>query len=775
MGHSNDTAQAEDRPVIAGMGAVTAFGRGVDALWKGIVAGKTAIGPVEGAEVHGLPPSIGGRVPDTARSGTPVEGPGKDPTIEFALVAAREAIDSAGITASGTVPPHRWGVIIGSCNGGLQTAEAALRADDGGPRALRDASLVSSQAVAEAVSGEFGITGPVFSVNTACASSAHAVGHAAEMIRSGRVDAVLVGGSDAFSATAFAGFHQLGALSGSPAAPYSVGRDGLSLGEGSGMLVLTTERVVREAGGRILAHLLGYGLSADGYHATAPHPQGEGAARAINGALSMAGLASVDVDYVNGHGTGTPKNDPAESNAVRTALGEAAKDVPLSSSKSMIGHLLGAAGAVEAIISVQALNEQTLPPTANLTELDPRCGLDPVPEARPAPLRAVLSNNFAFGGANATLALGHPSAGPAQTAPPEPDQVVVTGIGALTPAGRTPDELWDAFADARRPVRATTGVAHLELDPDDYTTARERRRMDRQGLLAVAASRRALEEAGLAPDESVGVVLGTGSGPTHSLEEFAVPVIESGPEAGSPGVFPNTVYNAAAGQVAQLLGARGPTSTLTTNHAAGATALCVAGDLLVSGQADAVVCVAAETISPVAERIYHSLALFGGPAGHRYVLTEAGLAFVLERRSHAQGRGARILGTFAGYGMASDALGVGRWDPHGRGMERAMRSAVEQAGGHVPSTVWLNAAGLRAADRPELEAVSRLTPPLGREPELRSPKTALGEPVGAGAHLSVALALTGARRGRENSDFLVNSSSLGGTHISLLMRTETEY
>ncbi|GAB3706365.1 beta-ketoacyl synthase N-terminal-like domain-containing protein [Nocardiopsis oceani] len=773
MEDSGRTVRADRLPVIAGMGAITAFGRGVDALWEGVVSGKTAIGPVEGHLVEGVPEPIGGAVPDLAREPGAGNDAQRDPTVEFALTAAREAIDSSALPvtggAPGAVPAHRWGVVAGSCNGGLQTVEEALRPNSS--RGLRDMVVVSPQTVAEVLSAEFGITGPTYSVNTACASSAHAMGHAAEMIRLGQVDVVLVGGSDAFSATAFAGFHQLGALSATPASPYSLGRNGLSLGEGSGMLVLAARDVVREADGHVLAHLLGYGFSADGHHATAPHPQGEGAARAITAAIAMSGLDPQDIDYVNGHGTGTPKNDPAESNAVRASLSEAARDIPLSSSKSMIGHLLGAAGAVEAIISVRAMQEQTLPPTANLVALDPKCGLDPVPEARPAPLRAVLSNNFAFGGANATLALAHSAIRHPGAAPAEPENVVITGMGVLTPAGQSPDALWDAFADQEGLAPEGGRVLRVDFDPDEYTSPRERRRVDGQGLIALASARRALEDAGLEPGHRVGVVLGTGSGPTQSLEDFAVPVIESGPEAGSPGVFPNTVYNAAAGQVAQILGVRGPTSTLTANHAAGATALCVAHDLLASGQADAVVCVAAETLAPMAERVYRSLPLLGA-SGARYSLTEAGIAFVLERGAHARERGAGALGTLAGYGMASDALGQGRWDPRGRGVERAMRSALN--GGAMPSTVWLNAAGIASVDGPERRALSRFTAELGFSPALCAPKVLLGEPVGAGAHLSIALALTGARRGEGTGDFLVNSSSLGGGHVSLLLRTETE-
>src|SRR5439155_479843 len=254
--------------------------------------------------------------------------------------------------------------------------QAGMRGEAADPRLVM---LVPPQALAEAVSGAFGIKGPVLSIDTACAAGANAIGYAAELVRTGQADAVLTGGSDALSDVLFAGFNSLESLSPAPAAPYSKDRSGLSLGEGSGMLVLVREDLAREAGLPILAEVMSYALSADGYHATAPHPEGEGAARAIKAALAAGGIKPEEVRYVNGHGTGTAKNDPAETAATKVGLGDAARNVAVSSTKSMIGHLLGAAGAVENIVTVQALVHQIVPPTANFTEPDPECDLDYTP------------------------------------------------------------------------------------------------------------------------------------------------------------------------------------------------------------------------------------------------------------------------------------------------------------------------------------------------------------------------------------------------------------
>ncbi|MET8413835.1 beta-ketoacyl synthase N-terminal-like domain-containing protein, partial [Streptomyces sp. NPDC005195] len=289
--------------------------------------------------------------------------------------------------------------------------------------------------------------------------------------------------------------------------------------------------------------------------------------------------------------------------------------------------------------------------------------------------------------------------------------------------------------------------------------------------LAVAACPAALAHAGLDADEHTGVVLGTGLGPMRSIEDFLLPVLGGCPAEGSPAVFPNTVFNAAAGQVAMHVGAKGPTSTVTTGHAAGASALTVAHDLLLQHRADAVLCPAVEDLSPGVLTAYRGLPLFEDTG---YTLAEAGITLVLERESSARARGARILAEFAGHGTACDAAGVGRWDEDGEGVERAMRAALGHARLHPGevTAIWANAAGLTRADTPEAHATGRLAAASGCP--VHTPKQTLGEPVGAGAQLAALLAVTGWQEGTAAGPVLINSSSLGGTHISLVLRPATE-
>lgn len=771
------TSRTEGQPirvVVVSVGAITSQGPTADDLWRGVSQGRVAIRPVRHIPMDGYGTTLAGEVQIEREPTHDVNYPEgfRDRAVDFALVAAEAAMETCG-RAVEQIPADRWGVVIGTCNAGLLSARQWYRARMRGEHA--DARLllfVTPQAITEAIAGAFGLRGPALSVNTACAAGANAVGYAAELIRSGQADAVISGGTDALSDVLVAGFNSLESLSPEPAAPYSKDRQGLSLGEGSGMLVLVRADLADTLGLPVMAEVAALGLSADGYHPTAPHPEGKGASRAIKAALHAAGLSPEDVGYVNSHGTGTAKNDPAETMAMKRGLGEAIRSTAVSSTKSMIGHLLGAAGAVEAIVTVKALEEQLAPPTANFTEPDPECDLDYVPNVpRPLDTEVALSNNFAFGGANASLVLTRGRSAPAPE--PELDRVVITGVGALTPAGVDSAALWDAFAAERDCTEEECGtrIGRVGLDAGAFLPAKVRRRMDRLGLFCLVASRLALADGGLELDEQtgarVGTILGTGIGPMDSMEAFSLPLFEEGPHAANPAIFPNTVYNAATGQVAMHTGAVGPTTTVTAGHAAGASAVVYATDILARDQADAMLAIGADTLTAAVIDGYRAIGS-AGPGG--FALSEAGIAVLLERRSYALKRGAKAAGELLGYGIAGDGLGVGRWDPKGGGLERAMRLALDRAGLEPAdvATVWSSLSGLKFADEAEQQALARIF--AGRTgPEILSPKVFIGEPMGAGAVLGMALAIEGWTRGERPGPALINSSSLGGTHFSIVV------
>jgi 3-oxoacyl-[acyl-carrier-protein] synthase II len=769
--------------VVTGLGAVTPEGVGLDAYWAGVRGGVVAIGKVEHLPMDGYRTELGGEVKEDFSPEHEYLHPDgfHDRAIDFTMRAAEEAMSRCGVGV-GPVPAERWGVVIGTCNAGLLAGEEwyarRKRGEEADPRLLL---LVEPQAFSEALASAFQLKGPVLSVDTACAASANAIGYAAELIREDHADAMLTGGADAFSDILIAGFNSLESLSPEPAAPYSFDRKGLSLGEGAGVLVLMDADVAAEQGALVLAEIVGYGLSADGYHPTAPHPEGRGASRAIQTALRQAGVDPGEVDYVNSHGTGTAKNDTAETAATKVGLGDAAYEVAVSSTKSMIGHLLGGAGAAEAIVTVKAIDEQVAPPTANFTEPDPACDLDYVPnEAREMSIDIALSNNFAFGGANASVLFARPGA--RSSGPPERnvDRAVITGLAALSTAGTDPAALYDAYVAGTRTTSTEDGVeiGRVDLAPEEHLDPKERKRVDRLGVFSIIASRLALANAGLELTDDnrtrVGAVVGTGVGPMESMEEFAAPVIEEGAGGANPAVFPNTVYNAAGGQVAIKNGILGSASTVTAGHAAGASALCYGFDLTTMDHADAIVALGVDTLTDTVVKAYRELGVVAGSADGDggFGLAEGGFAVLVERLGAARARGARPLGEIRGFAITCDAVGVGKIDTDGEGIERAMRLALERSG--VPASdvvaVWANRNGLSAADEAEAKAIERV---FGGDVTVLAPKLLLGEPMGAGAALATTLALEGWARGDDEHSprgpVLVNSLSLGGTNISIVL------
>ena len=762
------------RVVVTGLGAITALGGSAADLWQGAREGRVAIGPVGKFPMDQYQTRLGGALAVQPRPEHDYPRPEghREPVFDYILQAAEEALGNCGIDFQ-AVPPDRWGVVAATCTGGIVTGEKwYAEVLDGGEPDPRLLPLFPGQGMAEVVSSAFGMTGPVLSLNTACAAGANTIGLAADLIRLGHADVMVAAAAEALSTVLFAGFSSMEALSDEPAAPYSKTRKGLSIGEGAGALVLVRADIAARLGVPALAEIAGYGLSADGYHPTAPHPDGEGGGRAIAAALSAAGVAAGQVGYINGHGTGTPLNDSAETAGIKRALGAAAAQVPVSSTKSVIGHLMGAAGLVEAIVTIGALREQVAPPTAGLIEADPECDLDLPRSARAISTDVALSNNFAFGGANACLVLARPGAIATPTEP-KADRVVVTGLSALTSLGAGVEAAAVAVERGTPALALEDGVhlGRVDVDLSTWLSPREMRRMDRAGVLAVISARLALEDSGIQIDAAnrgrIGVLCGTYLGAVESVEAFLRAMLEEGPQAVSPAIFPNTVWNAAAGQVAIHLGAVGPTSTVTSGHAAGAQALAYAFDLVARDAASAMLVVGVDTLPAALVRGYRDLGLLDGERGLAGLAEGAG-GLLLERLASASARGATVQGELLGYGMAADARGVGRVDPEGRGVERAMRAALANAGIAAAdvATTWSAMGGSAAADGAEAAAIQRV---FGSGARVCSPKLVLGDALGASGALAAVLAAAGWSRGAARAPVIVNSASLGGTHISLVL------
>lgn len=406
------------RVVITGLGTINPLGNNSAQTWDAMTAGRSGIGPITLFDPEGLKTRFGGEVRDF----DPEEVFGRrearrmDRFTQFAMVAAAEAVADSGIEF-GNSTAERTGAVMGSGIGGINTLlyEAYKAADQGEQWASPHLvpMLLPDTAPAK-IAIEYGLLGPNMSIATACASSTNALGEAAAMIRRGAAEAMISGGAEAgIHRLVVAGFSNMGALSQrnddpqGASRPFSIDRDGFVIGEGGTVIILESEEHARARGARIYAEFLGYGSSADAYHITAPDENGKGAVLAMERALADAGIAPSDVDYLNAHGTSTELNDSSETRAIKQVFGDAAYDTLISSTKSMTGHLMGAAGALEAFACLKAIQTGCVPPTINLETPDPTLDLDYVPNtAREHPVRIAMSNSFGFGGHNACIVLG---------------------------------------------------------------------------------------------------------------------------------------------------------------------------------------------------------------------------------------------------------------------------------------------------------------------------------------------------------------------------------
>ncbi|WNZ59454.1 beta-ketoacyl-ACP synthase II [Myxococcus sp. MxC21-1] len=411
---------SQRRVVVTGTGLVSALGTGTEKNWQALIAGKSGIAQVTRFDVGKIDTRIAGEVKDFEPEAfiEKREVRRMDLYAQFALAAAQMAVTESGIPIGPDAPhgymPEKVGVIVGSGIGGISSLEEQHRKGlEKGFDRLSPFFIIQMiiNMAPGLISMRYNCKGPNWAPVSACATSAHAIGEAWKSIRLGETDAVIAGGAEAaITPLGLGGFSVMKALStrnDDPAGasrPFDKDRDGFVMGEGAGILVLEEMEAAKKRGANILAEVVGYGANSDAYHVTQPAPEGEGAARCMRLALQSAGMNPEDVGYINAHGTSTPFNDANETKAIKTVFGDHARKLAVSSTKSMTGHMLGAAGGFEGVVSALALARNILPPTINQTTPDPDCDLDYVPnQAREARVNAVMSNSFGFGGTNAVL------------------------------------------------------------------------------------------------------------------------------------------------------------------------------------------------------------------------------------------------------------------------------------------------------------------------------------------------------------------------------------
>jgi 3-oxoacyl-[acyl-carrier-protein] synthase II len=410
-----DSPSSSRRVVVTGLGVVTSIGHTVDAFWGSLLAGTCGVKRITLFDPQEFSSQIGAEVRDwdPADHMDPKEARRNDRYTHFGFVAAKQAVADSGLDLA-KEDGDRVGVIVGSGIGGMYTYESQLKVmAERGPRKVSPFTIPSliGNMCSGLIAIAYGARGPNFGVVSACATGTHALGEAAHAIRRGDADVMIAGGSEAaITPFAYASFCSMKAMSTRNDAPekacrpFDKGRDGFIMGEGAGVMVLESLEHAQARGARIYCELAGYAATCDAFHITQPDPEGKGLSMAMKRAMASASVAPAQIDYINAHGTSTPYNDKFETLAIKKVFGDHARTVPVSSTKSMTGHLLGAAGGIESVICVKTIQSGMIAPTINLESPDPECDLDYVPNvARAAVVRTVLSNNLGFGGQNASV------------------------------------------------------------------------------------------------------------------------------------------------------------------------------------------------------------------------------------------------------------------------------------------------------------------------------------------------------------------------------------
>jgi len=570
------------RVALTGSGIVCAVGHSVAEAWPKIAAGERGIGPVTLFDVSGQRSSIAaeakGIVPPPVESGAPWSR-----SDAMALSAVREALAEAGIDPR----TRRVGLVVGGTTGGMFETEGLLaRMHANAAERVPNPEMLAHplSATADRLNQALGPFARMRTVCSACSSGANAFAIGAAWLRLGVVDAVVVGGTDGLCKLTYTGFNALGAVDPNPARPFDANRRGLTLGEGAGFAVLELPSSVERRGGKWEVELVGVGITSEAHHITNPSEDGSLAGHAIELALKSANLAPERVDYVNAHGTATPLNDAMESRALARALGENASRAYVSSTKGVMGHTLGAAGAIEAIIAGLAIRERRVPPTAGLEEIDPKCAhLRHVPKGgAEAEINVALSNSFGFGGVDTVLALAR--RGVVREGDEPRRRVFVSGIGSASAAGALRGHENAKLVEPRGE----------SADPIVGLDAARARRLDRAARLGTVAAQLA------GANGHDGVIMGSSYGDADGSASFLAKILEKGPRLAPPAEFPNLVPSSPTGHVSIYLGLHGPAFAVADLSTSGESAVASAYELVATGEADALVAGSIEGPSEIA-------------------------------------------------------------------------------------------------------------------------------------------------------------------------------
>ncbi|MCD8220102.1 MAG: beta-ketoacyl-[acyl-carrier-protein] synthase family protein [Ruminococcus sp.] len=670
----------ENRCVVTGLGLISAIGNNVAECWENVKKGVSGIAEATAIDTTDCYAHFAAQVQDDSLEDLP-DAEQMDRCVKLCIKASGEALEDAGLTDLGDQTSAS--VIMGSCIGGVSSVEHYYR--NGRPAA--DVPKIPIAAIAPAVAKTYHAGGVVTNIANACAAGTISIAYACDLIRAGKAEVVIAGGTDALASIPFAGFLSLHALSEAPCSPFNH-CSGITLGEGAGAIIIESYAHAMQRKVRIYCEVLGAGISSDAYHITAPRPDGAGQMYAIRQCMKQSGITPAEVDYINAHGTGTAKNDEAEFLSLHTIFDTENPSLSVSSTKSMVGHCLGAAGAVEAVFSIQALTEGIVPPTVGYTEADLPClqqragQMDFCPnQAKHKSLTTVMSNSFAFGGNNASILFSKKPGN--LTLPEKQERIYLTGIGVVSPLGNHLDSLIAQFA-AKVPMRSKS--AESRIDRSDFAAYGLKssfyRKLDTFSQLQAGSGMQALQDANyLVTDENatdIGIVVGTSDGPLSTICHYQENLFEKGTAGGSAFQFPNTVYNAAGGYLSICSGIRGYHATLTSGIQSGLASLAYAVQILRSGQSKAILATGTDENSEIVTEFYEKLGCFA--ADGAFHLSDGSTSILLEQESSCRARHATPYAEVLGYGMACKATDFAQLACSESACEQAISLALQDAG-----------------------------------------------------------------------------------------------
>lgn len=677
--------QINTRCVVTGLGLINAIGNDVNECWTNALAGKTGIDVVKSVNADECYANLGAEVECADLD----KYQGVDRATKLCLKASEEAFADAAIDIS-KEDSSRFGVVMGSCVGGVVSIENYVVNGQN----TEDIRKMAISSIANHVANRVGAGGVITNVGNACAAGTIPIAYACELIRAGVADMFIVGGADAFASVPFAGFTALHALSEQPCSPFNH-CNGITLGEGAGAIVVESYEHAQKRNAKIYCDVLAAGISSDAHHITAPREDGVGQMYAIRTAIAKSGVDPKEIGYVNAHGTGTGKNDNAEFLSLHTIFDETNDNLSVSSTKSMVGHCLGAAGAIEAVYAIKALTENKIPPTIGYSEEDlavlaEKAGkIDFMPNTmKEKELNYVMSNSFAFGGSNASIIFGKQPGDVKETENDAP--VYITGFGIVSPIGNGTENYIEKVKSGETIQGASVKAAVDKVDFDKYDVKMAfYRKLDKFSLMQVISGLEALSSAGIEIEEDkaedYGMIIGTGDGPITTVYQFQEHITENGTKAGSAFNFPNTVYNAAGGYLSIKTNMRGYNVTVTNGAQSGMTSLCYAFNELRQDHAKFMLATGTDENSEVMEKLYGQLGLVADGEAKLYgntgmALSDGSTTIALEGAEFANARGAKKYAEVAGYGMSHAITEYGVLAGTEDSLEAAINSALKMAG-----------------------------------------------------------------------------------------------